>query len=98
MSADAAYVLTDRLQVAVFTDPNVAKLPPAKMVCSIAQTEHDADWMNDFMALLQAIASLEAQQDLPFEVYDRVVTEPTEASWRDAIAWAREHDCSHFLA
>ena len=41
---------------------------------------------------------MEAQQDLPFEVYDRVVTEPTEDSWRDAIAWAREHDFSHFLA
>ncbi|KAJ8454031.1 hypothetical protein ONZ51_g13265 [Trametes cubensis] len=63
-------------KVAVFTDPNVAKLPPAKM----------------------AIASLEAQQDLPFVVYDRVVAEPTEASWRDAIAWARDQDCSHFLA
>ena len=49
-------------------------------------------------SLFQAIASLEAQQDLPFEVYDRVVAEPTEASWRDAIAWARQHDCSHFLA
>ena len=35
---------------------------------------------------------------IPFEVYDRVVAEPTEASWRDAIAWARKHDCSHFLA
>ena len=46
----------------------------------------------------QALASLESQTDLPFEVYDRVVTEPTEASWRDAIAWSRQHDCSHFLA
>lgn len=63
-------------KVAVFTDPIVAKLPPAKM----------------------AIASLESQNDLPFVVYDRVVAEPTEASWRDAIAWAREQDCSHFLA
>ncbi|KDQ64499.1 hypothetical protein JAAARDRAFT_28128 [Jaapia argillacea MUCL 33604] len=63
-------------KVGVFTDPNVAKLPPMKM----------------------AIASLENQTDLPYEVYDRVVAEPTEASWRDAIAWAREHDFSHFLA
>ncbi|THH33604.1 hypothetical protein EUX98_g578 [Antrodiella citrinella] len=63
-------------KVAVFTDPNVAQLPPAKM----------------------AISSLEAQTDLQFEVYDRVVTEPTEESWRDAIAWARKHDFSHFLA
>ncbi|KAI5120672.1 hypothetical protein M0805_006961 [Coniferiporia weirii] len=45
-----------------------------------------------------AIASLESQSDLPFEVYDRVVAEPTEDSWRDAIAWARSHDISHFLA
>ncbi|KAK0467168.1 iron-containing alcohol dehydrogenase-domain containing protein [Desarmillaria tabescens] len=45
-----------------------------------------------------ALASLEAQTDLPFEVYDRVVAEPTEESWRDAIAWARTHDFSHFLA
>lgn len=44
-----------------------------------------------------AIASLEAQ-DLPFEVYDQVVTEPTEESWRHAISWARSHDFSHFLA
>ncbi|EMD40675.1 hypothetical protein CERSUDRAFT_111255 [Gelatoporia subvermispora B] len=63
-------------KVAVFTDPNVAKLPAAKM----------------------AINSLEAQADLPFVVYDRVVAEPTEESWRNAIAWSREHDCSHFLA
>ncbi|KAF9534330.1 alcohol dehydrogenase [Crepidotus variabilis] len=45
-----------------------------------------------------AIAALEGQTDLPFEVYDRVVAEPTEDSWRDAIAWARKHDFSHFLA
>jgi len=45
----------------------------------------------------QAITSLESQ-DLPFEVYDQVVAEPTEESWRDAIAWARKHDFSHFLA
>ncbi|CDO76248.1 hypothetical protein BN946_scf184470.g6 [Trametes cinnabarina] len=65
-------------KIAVFTDPNIAKLPPAKMA--------------------SAIASLEAQPDLEFVVYDRVVAEPTEASWRDAIAWARKEDCSHFLA
>ena len=29
---------------------------------------------------------------------DKVVAEPTEDSWRDAIAWARSHDFSHFLA
>ncbi|KAH9049715.1 iron-containing alcohol dehydrogenase 1 [Lactarius hengduanensis] len=63
-------------KVAVFTDPNVAKLLPMKM----------------------AIESLSSQQDLPFEIYDRVVTEPTEDSWREAIAWSREHDFSHFLA
>ncbi|KAG6817404.1 hypothetical protein H0H87_009048 [Tephrocybe sp. NHM501043] len=45
-----------------------------------------------------AVASLEAQTDLPFAVFDQVVAEPTEESWRKAIAWAREHDFSHFLA
>jgi hydroxyacid-oxoacid transhydrogenase len=46
----------------------------------------------------QAIAALESQTDLPFEVYDQTVAEPTEESWRNAIAWARKHDFSHFLA
>jgi hypothetical protein len=46
----------------------------------------------------KALASLQSQSDLPFEVYDQVVTEPTEESWRNAIAWARHHDISHFLA
>ncbi|KAM6495887.1 alcohol dehydrogenase [Amanita muscaria] len=45
-----------------------------------------------------ALAALEAETDLPFEVYDQVVAEPTEDSWRNAIAWARKHDFSHFLA
>jgi len=45
-----------------------------------------------------AIAALEAQTDLPYEVFDQVVAEPTEDSWRRAIAWARQHDFSHFLA
>jgi hydroxyacid-oxoacid transhydrogenase len=44
------------------------------------------------------LASLQAQDDLPFEVFDQVVCEPTEDSWRDAIAWARKHNFSHFLA
>ncbi|PPQ98511.1 hypothetical protein CVT24_004002 [Panaeolus cyanescens] len=44
------------------------------------------------------LAALQAETDLPFEVYDKVVAEPTEDSWRSAIAWAREHDFSHFLA
>jgi hypothetical protein len=47
---------------------------------------------------LKALASLQSQSDLPFEVYDQVVTEPTEESWRNAITWARQHDISHFLA
>jgi hydroxyacid-oxoacid transhydrogenase len=45
-----------------------------------------------------AFESLESQEDLPFEVYDQVLAEPTEESWRKAIAWARQHDFSHFLA
>ena len=50
------------------------------------------------MSGFQALAALESQSDLPFEVYDEVVAEPTEASWQDAIAWARKGDFSHFLA
>jgi hydroxyacid-oxoacid transhydrogenase len=46
----------------------------------------------------QAIMALEKETDLPFEVYDQVVAEPTEESWRDAVGWARKHDFSHFLA
>ncbi|KAF5321990.1 hypothetical protein D9619_000937 [Psilocybe cf. subviscida] len=45
-----------------------------------------------------ALAALEAQTDLPFEVYDSVLAEPTEDSFRAAIDWARGHDFSHFLA
>ncbi|KAF8165349.1 iron-containing alcohol dehydrogenase 1 [Crassisporium funariophilum] len=44
------------------------------------------------------LAALDAETDLPYEVFDQVVAEPTEDSWRKAIAWAREHDFSHFLA
>ncbi|KAK7049524.1 hypothetical protein VNI00_005555 [Paramarasmius palmivorus] len=44
------------------------------------------------------LESLESQTDLPFEVYDQVLAEPTEDSWRKAIDWARKHDFSHFLA
>ncbi|KAJ7276397.1 iron-containing alcohol dehydrogenase 1 [Mycena haematopus] len=63
-------------KVGVFTDENVAKLPPLKM----------------------ALASLESQADLPFEVLSLPAGEPTEESWADAIAWSRTHDFSHFLA
>ncbi|KAF7760317.1 hypothetical protein Agabi119p4_10993 [Agaricus bisporus var. burnettii] len=45
-----------------------------------------------------AIASLESQTGLPFGVYDKVASEPTEESWRNAINWAREQDFSHLLA
>ncbi|KAF8592140.1 iron-containing alcohol dehydrogenase 1 [Ramaria rubella] len=45
-----------------------------------------------------AIHALESQGDVPYEVYENVSVEPTEASWRDAIAWSRKGDFSHFLA
>ncbi|KAI5893314.1 Dehydroquinate synthase-like protein [Schizophyllum commune H4-8] len=51
-----------------------------------------------FLTSLQTLQSLESQTDLPFEVYDSVVAEPTEDSWRKAIEWSRKHDFSHFLA
>ena len=36
--------------------------------------------------------------NVPFELYTNVSVEPTDESWRDAIAWARKHNFSHFLA
>ncbi|KAJ6613448.1 alcohol dehydrogenase [Mycena sp. CBHHK59/15] len=45
-----------------------------------------------------ALASLESQPDLPFEVISLPAGEPTEKSWAEAIEWARGHDFSHFLA
>ncbi|KAH8118675.1 iron-containing alcohol dehydrogenase 1 [Phellopilus nigrolimitatus] len=50
------------------------------------------------LPMQMAIESLDSQPGLSYEVYDKVVAEPTEDSWRDAIAWARSHDISHFLA
>ncbi|KAJ6539343.1 alcohol dehydrogenase [Mycena capillaripes] len=45
-----------------------------------------------------ALASLESQPDLAFEVLSLAPGEPTEKSWADAIQWSRGHDFSHFLA
>jgi len=54
--------------------------------------------VSNLLPMKTAIASLSSQQDLPFEIFDRVVTEPTEDCWREAITWSRQHDFSHFLA
>jgi hydroxyacid-oxoacid transhydrogenase len=75
------------------TDPNVAKLKPMQTV-RVPPILHGLK----LTSWHQALAALEAEGDLKYEVYDRVVAEPTEDSWRDAITWAREHDFSHFLA
>ncbi|KAJ7283654.1 alcohol dehydrogenase [Mycena rebaudengoi] len=45
-----------------------------------------------------ALASLESQSNLAFEVITLPAGEPTEQSWADAIQWSRAHDFSHFLA
>lgn len=45
----------------------------------------------------QAVQALE-EEGVPYEIFDRVAVEPTDSSWLDAIAWARKHDFSHFLA
>ncbi|KAF7355315.1 Hydroxyacid-oxoacid transhydrogenase, mitochondrial [Mycena sanguinolenta] len=57
--------------------------------CGISAAFEDAN---------QALASLESQADLPFEVISLPAGEPTEESWADAITWSRKHDFSHFLA
>ena len=62
-------------KVAVFTDPQVAKLQPAQTV----------------------IASLELAK-VPYELYDRVRIEPTDTSFKDAIAWARKHKPNAYVA
>lgn len=78
----------------MFTDPTVAKLLPMKTVI------HQFTLLSQLCLteLAQTLDALEAQTSLPFEVFDQVVAEPTEDSWRKAISWAREHDFSHFLA
>jgi len=45
----------------------------------------------------KAVESLE-REGVPFTIYSNVNVEPTETSWRDAISWSRDQDCSHFLA
>lgn len=45
-------------------------------------------------AMKQATESLDAA-GVPYEVYDRVRVEPNDASWADAIEFARKHDFSH---
>ncbi|TPX43643.1 hypothetical protein SeMB42_g04655 [Synchytrium endobioticum] len=62
-------------KVAVFTDSQVAKLPPAQTV----------------------IASLERCK-VPYEVFDRVRIEPTDTSFKDAIAWARRIKPNAYVA
>ncbi|KZT60716.1 Dehydroquinate synthase-like protein [Calocera cornea HHB12733] len=44
-----------------------------------------------------AIDSLE-ENGVPYELFTDVSVEPTDASWRRAIDWSRQHDFSHFLA
>jgi hydroxyacid-oxoacid transhydrogenase len=83
-------------QVGVFTDPNVANTIAMKNVRSSCPYFKHEPLITGFAS--QAIQALEAESDLPFEVFDQVQCEPTEDSWRKAIAWARQHNFSHFLA
>ncbi|GAA5919264.1 hypothetical protein JCM6882_006011 [Rhodosporidiobolus microsporus] len=50
--------------------------------------------------LLPMKMALESLEDngVKYEVFDRTRVEPNEESWRDAIAFAKQHDFSHFLA
>ncbi|CAE6456087.1 unnamed protein product [Rhizoctonia solani] len=49
------------------------------------------------LPMKMTIESLD-QHGVNYEVFERVVVEPTDSSWNDAIAWSRKHDFSHFLA
>ncbi|GAA6003478.1 hypothetical protein JCM10207_000350 [Rhodosporidiobolus poonsookiae] len=44
-----------------------------------------------------ALESLE-ENGIKYELFDRTRVEPNEQSWQDAIAFAKQHDFSHFLA
>ncbi|GAA5974845.1 hypothetical protein JCM11641_008394 [Rhodosporidiobolus odoratus] len=50
--------------------------------------------------LLPMRMAIESLQDngVKYEVFDRTRVEPNEESWKEAIAFAKEHDFSHFLA
>ncbi|EJD48416.1 iron-containing alcohol dehydrogenase 1, partial [Auricularia subglabra TFB-10046 SS5] len=50
------------------------------------------------LPLRMAIDSVEQYAGAPYEVFQNVSVEPTEDSFREAIAFARKHDFSHFLA
>ena len=105
-------LLTSGAQVGVFTDPNVAKLTPMKNVWVAPSVSPLA--LNPTLRRLPlwnpkptfhskcttkvcVAPTLECALSHR-HVITAVVSEPTEASWRDAIAWARTHDFSHFLA
>ncbi|GAA6033319.1 hypothetical protein JCM8097_006690 [Rhodosporidiobolus ruineniae] len=49
------------------------------------------------LPMKQALESLE-DNGIKYEVFDRTRVEPNEESWKEAIAFAQEHDFSHFLA
>ncbi|BGP45663.1 hypothetical protein JCM10450v2_001493 [Rhodotorula kratochvilovae] len=49
------------------------------------------------LPMQMALESLDAS-NVKYEVFDRSRVEPNQQSWEDAIAFAKEHDFSHFLA
>lgn len=83
-------------KVGVFTDTTVEKLLPMKMVSRKVCCQRRAGSVLT-SRLPQARESLEAS-GVSFEVFNKVSVEPTDASWKEAIDWARKHDFSHFLA
>ncbi|KAH7097439.1 alcohol dehydrogenase [Auriculariales sp. MPI-PUGE-AT-0066] len=50
------------------------------------------------LPMKEAVKSLEMYANAPYEVFTEVSVEPTEDSFRAAIAFARKHNFSHFLA
>ncbi|KAG8923385.1 hypothetical protein FRC01_012823 [Tulasnella sp. 417] len=49
------------------------------------------------LPMKMARESLDAS-GISYEVFNKVAVEPTDASWKEAIDWARKHDFTHFLA
>ncbi|GAA5879471.1 hypothetical protein JCM3774_005221 [Rhodotorula dairenensis] len=49
------------------------------------------------LPMQMALESLE-ENGIKYEVFDKTRVEPNQQSWEEAIAFAKEHDFSHFLA
>lgn len=50
------------------------------------------------LPVMETVARSLQDNNLNYEVFDRVAVEPTDKSWTEAIDWARNSGVTHFLA